>query len=451
VDEDAELDGQLSGTAVPATPFTCEKVGDPSNGSVVVQADCKFKYIPNSHYNGPDSFEFRIVSGNVNSAAALASITVNPINDAPVAKSMEINAIQNTPLLAKISAKDEENDPLTFRATVQPLHGALMVFPDGNFKYEPELNYIGPDSFKFKANDGNLDSNEAIVVIDVLRNDAAPIAEPGAFRGIEDTPIPGQLVAKSPGNKPLTYMLVSGPSSGQLAINANGSFVYTPNLNFNGTDSFVFKANDGLKDSNNAIATLDVRPVNDAPVAQNLAFETDKDTPLNANAVASDVDNNNNQLVFRVTVPPMAGANAVMQVNGSFLYTPAPGYVGPDSFKYIVSDPFGLNSAEATVRITVKDKVVLVFKEVHLVSVDPMSPFEYSVSATINGVVVKRVSVLDRKPVEIIIEAPAGSIVIWTMSLSNEKIQTVIDGLGPYESGGLKGHKVTFDGTKLNI
>src|SRR5207247_597176 len=65
----------------------------------------------------------------------------------------------------------------------------------------------------------------------------------------------------------LTPVLVSGPSHGSLTLNADGSFTYTPSANYNGTDSFAYKANDGSLDSNVATVTITINPVQDPPVA----------------------------------------------------------------------------------------------------------------------------------------------------------------------------------------
>ena len=60
-------------------------------------------------------------------------------------------------------------------------------------------------------------------------------------------------------------MLVSGPSHGTLTLNANGSFTYTPAANYNGSDSFTYRASDGTATSGLATVTLTVSAVNDAP------------------------------------------------------------------------------------------------------------------------------------------------------------------------------------------
>jgi len=74
----------------------------------------------------------------------------------------------------------------------------------------------------------------------------------------------------------LTAALVSGPTHGVLSLNANGSFTYTPAANFNGSDSFTYKANDGSLDSNLATVSLTINPVNDAPVAVADAYSTNE-------------------------------------------------------------------------------------------------------------------------------------------------------------------------------
>ena len=75
-------------------------------------------------------------------------------------------------------------------------------------------------------------------------------------------------------------MKVTDPTDGTLTLNADGSFAYTPNADFFGTDTFTYKVNDGSFDSNVAEVTITVNPVNDAPKAQNDGYITDENTPL---------------------------------------------------------------------------------------------------------------------------------------------------------------------------
>jgi VCBS repeat-containing protein len=111
----------------------------------------------------------------------------------------------------------------------------------------------------------------------------APVASNDSYATNEDIVLtvtaPGVL-GNDTDSDPLTAELISGPISGTLSLNANGSFSYTPNLNFNGFDSFVYRASDG-NGGTQATATITVTPVNDTPVANAGPDQTVTDTDGN--------------------------------------------------------------------------------------------------------------------------------------------------------------------------
>jgi VCBS repeat-containing protein len=155
----------------------------------------------------------------------------------------------------------------------------------------------------------------------------------------------------------LTAILVSGPGHGTLNLNPNGSFSYTPAANFNGTDAFTYKANDGIQDSNVATVTITIQPVNDAPVAVNDAYGVDQNNKLIVAApgvLTNDTDIDSASLTAALVSGPSHGS-LTLKASGAFTYTPAYGFTGPDSFTYKASDG-SLNSNVATVTITVVPK-----------------------------------------------------------------------------------------------
>ena len=130
-----------------------------------------------------------------------------------------------------------------------------------------------PRDIAVTISDGEVDSNTAHTTVTVIAVNDAPVAASGSASGNEDTAISGTVTASDVDNTPaqLSYALVGAPRRGGLtvALNANGTFTYTPAANFNGSDSFSFKASDGSLNSNVATESLTVTAVNDAPVAAN--------------------------------------------------------------------------------------------------------------------------------------------------------------------------------------
>src|SRR5207244_934022 len=140
-------------------------------------------------------------------------------------------------------------------------------------------------SFTYKANDGTIDSSPATVTITIGGVNDPPAANDDSYSVKEDTTLtvaaPGLLGndTDADGNA-LTVTRVSGPSHGTLTLSADGSFTYAPAADYNGLDSFIYKANDGLADSNVATVTIAIDAVNDAPVAGDDSYSTNEDTPI---------------------------------------------------------------------------------------------------------------------------------------------------------------------------
>jgi hypothetical protein len=179
----------------------------------------------------------------------------------------------------------------------------------------------------------------------------APVAEDQSVTTNEDTATKITLGASDVDGDDLSYTIVSEQAHGILP-GSGANVTYTPNNNYNGTDSFTFKVYDGTSDSNTATVNITVNAVNDAPVATDDTAETDEDTALNDIAVlTNDTDVDGDSLgVSSVTQPSHGSASLV---NGKVNYTPAANYNGPDSFTYTVSDGNNGGTDTATVNITV--------------------------------------------------------------------------------------------------
>jgi VCBS repeat-containing protein len=128
-----------------------------------------------------------------------------------------------------------------------------------------------------------------------------PVANDDTATTAEDTPVPITLTASDVDGDALTYSTVAVPANGSLSGSAP-NMTYTPNNNFNGTDSFTFKANDGTVDSNEATVSITIDAVNDTPVADAQSVTTDENTPVAITLTASDVDGDS--LTYSVVTTP---------------------------------------------------------------------------------------------------------------------------------------------------
>ena len=330
-------------------------VTGPTHGTLVVNADGTFKYTPTSNFNGTDSFTYKVNDGTVDSNVATFTLTVTPVNDAPVLANAsatldEDNSVTINPLA---TASDVDGDTLVATIVTGPAHGTLTVNADGSFKYTPVANFNGTDSFSYKVNDGTVDSNIATFTLTVTPvNDAPTLANASATLAEDNVLTLNPLAtAVDIDGDVLHAAIVTGPTHGTLVVNADGTFKYTPTSNFNGTDSFTYKVNDGTVDSNVATFTLTVTPVNDAPVLANASatLAEDNSVTINPLATASDVDGDT--LKATIVTGPAHGTLTV-NADGSFKYTPVANFNGTDSFSYKVNDGT-VDSNIATFTLTV--------------------------------------------------------------------------------------------------
>ena len=167
----------------------------------------------------------------------------------------------------------------------------------------------------------------------------------------------GGVLANDSGTN-LVVTLDAQPANGAVAMNADGTFTYTPSPNFYGADTFTYHANDGVDDSNIATVTINVAPVNDPPLATNDLFQTEEDmlltVPANLGVLKNDGDIEGTTLNAYIQSNATNGT-VVFELDGGFTYQPSPGFVGTDSFTYVANDGTN-NSAVATASIQVTEK-----------------------------------------------------------------------------------------------
>ena len=243
------------------------------------------------------------------------------------------------------SQYDGSTPLLNVRRSVTPGSHALFlsIFDAGDHAYDSAAfvdgltaGPAGPGGCAAGANeppnavDDALESPEDTVTapFNVLANDSDPDA--------------GQTLAVT--------TLTPSAQHGTVACTADGMCTYTPAPNYHGPDSFSYGISDGHGGTDTATVSITVTPVNDEPVANADTLTTPKDTPGTVNVLANDTDVDGDTLAF---AGQTHGAHGTVDcVASSCTYTPNPGYSGPDSFTYIISDGHG-GMATGTVSVTV--------------------------------------------------------------------------------------------------
>ena len=277
---------------------------------------------------------------------------MTPVNDAPVAVDDGYTTPEDTPLVVAVDGilandTDPDLDPLQALLVTDVTHGTLALSADGLFLYIPDPNFAGTDSFTYQTGDGSIDSNIATVILTVTPVNDVTVAADDGYTTLEDTPlvvvaVDGILANDTdPDGDPLQALLITDVTHGTLALNADGLFLYIPDLNFAGTDSFTYQAGDGSIDSNIATVILTVTPVNDVTVAADDGYTTPEDTPLVVVAatgiLANDTDPDLDPLQA-LLVTDVTDGTLALNADGSFTYTPDPNFAGTDSFTYQAGD-----------------------------------------------------------------------------------------------------------------
>ena len=344
-------------------PLTASLVSNVLHGTLTLSANGAFTYTPNAGYSGIDTFTYKAFDGMESST--LATVTIAVTENPPVAKNDSYSISHGQTLTTTttngvlVNDSDPDRDSLTASLVSGVQHGTLTFNANGTFTYTPAAGFIGTDSFTYKDYDGLEFSTVATATIAV--NENAPVARNDSYsishgRTLTTTLTNGVLANDTdPDHDSLTASLVTGVQHGTLTLNANGTFTYTPNAGYVGTDFFTYKASDGTETS--TIATVTIADPENPPVAKNDAYTVSHNQTLTQTAstgiLANDSDHDGDSLTASLVSNVQHGSLSLSST-GAFTYTPTSGFIGTDTFTYKTYD--GLEwSTVATVTIAVTE------------------------------------------------------------------------------------------------
>src|SRR5690554_4275961 len=353
-DEDTEITGAISATDPDGDQLTYELLTPPANGTLILDTITgQFTYIPDANYSGADSFVVTVSDTHGNSVNTPVTISVNAVNDAPVTRNLAIETAEDLPVEGQVIAIDVDGDELTYTVATDPANGTVTLdAATGKFIYTPNNNYNGNDNFDVVISDGNGGTTTSTVTVEITPVNDAPTTTPVRITTDEDIPATGQIIANDIDGDVLNYSIATNPVNGTVILDTTtGKFVYTPNPNYNGNDSFDVVVSDGNGGTTTSTVTIEITPVNDAPTTASISVITDEDVPASGQIIANDIDGD--VLSYSVATNPANGSVTLDATTGKFIYTPNNNYNGNDSFDVVINDgKGGTTTSTVTIEIT---------------------------------------------------------------------------------------------------
>ncbi|EMY6579353.1 tandem-95 repeat protein, partial [Vibrio alginolyticus] len=333
-----------------------------ADGVLTDNGDGTYSFAPNENFNGDVNFTFDVSDGT-DTVTANIDVSVTPENDPPVAGSTaytvhEDNSItiSNEQLLANSS--DIEGEVAIDSVSYSGNDGVLEINGDGTYTFSPNENFSGEVSLDVVVvdEDGATDSTTAgITVIEV--NDP-PIAGPTAYTIDEDQVLTfseSQVLLNASdveGDVELVGISYDGPD-GIFSVNGDGTCSFAPNENFNGQVQLDVTIRDEDGAEVDTYITVDVLPINDAPVSGNLAYSVDEDNSITLSqeqllAQASDVEGD---ALTASNLVVDGDATVTANDDGSFTITPDANFNGDIDITFDIND--GSDTIVATADLTV--------------------------------------------------------------------------------------------------
>ncbi|EJO2025051.1 tandem-95 repeat protein [Vibrio parahaemolyticus] len=347
------IDVQPNDTDVDGDKLSIESASVPKEQGTVEVVNGKLVFTPTENFNGDAEIIYTVTDGALTDQATV-KVTVNAVNDTPVVESNiadQALAEDFTPytidLNTAFSDVDNVDGELTF--SVSGNSNIQVAIVNGIATITPTADWNGSETLTFTATDPSGESISQTVNFTV-----APVADIVADKAtvVEDT----STVIKVLGNdtfegdgKVVSLDTNNGPANGTVSVNPDGSVTYTPDDNYHGTDSFTYIVTSGGV-SESTTVSVDVTPVNDAPVAKDDIATTQEDTAVTIDVLPNDSDVDGDKLsIESASVPKEQGTVEV--VNGKLVFTPAENFNGDAEITYTVTD--GQLTDESKVTVTV--------------------------------------------------------------------------------------------------
>ncbi len=348
----------------------------PSDQGTVEIVDGKLVFTPAENFNGNAEITYTVTDGSLTDQATV-KVTVNAVSDTPVVESnladqtlAEDFTTYTIDLNTAFSDVDNVDGELTF--SVSGNSNVLVSIENGIATISPTADWNGSETLTFTATDPSGESVSQTVDFTV-----APVVDIEADSAdvVEDTPTIINVLGNDTfegKDKVVSLDAENGPKNGTVIVNNDGTVTYTPDDNYVGKDTFTYVVTSGGV-SESTTVTVNVTPVNDAPVAKDDIATTQENTAVTIDVLTNDTDVDGDKLsIESASVPKEQGTVEV--VDGKLVFTPAENFNGDAEITYTVTDGELTDEAKVTVTVNpVNDVPTIKVEAVESITEDAVS------------------------------------------------------------------------------
>ena len=375
-DSDVDRDNTLN--ASPATEVLSVSLSGggllaPAHGTLSIE-DNKILYTPNDNFNGPDEFEY-YVSDGVLTDKGKVTVNVSQVNDLPVAVPDSITTPEDTIVSINVLANDTDVDTdatinlaelhskSSFVVQSYEFYGTgygTLSESVGVITYDPDAGFAGAVYVDYTMIDGHGGSATARLTIVVDSENDAPKAVDDNVETNEDTVTTFNVLSNDTDQDIGDVLKLTGfvgdtsegAIHGKISFEDDGDVTYTPAANYHGIVTVDYTVRDIVGATDTGTITITVKPVNDAPTAQDTTASTTEDTAVDVpvDPLIDDIDGDSLTVTVETSGRPAHGTVSVSDTD--IRYTPSQDWNGTDSFTYTVKDPSGLSDT-GVVTVTV--------------------------------------------------------------------------------------------------
>jgi len=346
------------------------------NGSVNIEEDGTFQYSPNSGFTGEDNFQYIICDDGTPVLCDTVLVTIdvigNPFSENRIYATDDAGETwEDQAYNGNLLANDHHPDghPLSVNITPieLPANGMVTILSNGDYLYTPLMNYYGPDRFLYAVCDETDPTicDTATVYLTMLPIQDPPIAKNDINSTLVNTPVSGLVLTndKNPDGDGLIVNTtpITLPENGTVSLNSDGSYEYSPTVDFSGEDTFTYVVCDDQTPSlcDTAIVIINIidtnNPANNPPIGiEDVNFGL-VNIPLIGHLTVNDMDPDGDPFIITTTpISPPNNGTVVINPDGTYEYTPNTDFIGEDIFEYEICDlgsPVGCDTVKVTIEL----------------------------------------------------------------------------------------------------